>query len=228
MRTPPACTVRIAAAPSSPRPHRRCRARRSPAERLQLRSTESSTKSPAWRISSAARSRSTQPSGKRRPPRGMCVSEMTAICTVSSPCFPVTPVSPRARSSGDRAFASGAKGRRFKSCRARSKVPENASGFSERPAWTWLALVAAAPSPRRHSRRGCSPHDPAATRGRTMPVPSGTQRCTARATIDLLVARRRAADGRQRRPTSALALLRATCGRRTARSAGLTAWNSIR
>ena len=124
--------------------------------------------------------------------------------------------------------SSGAKGRRFKSCRARSNVPENASGFSERPAWTWLALVAAAPSPRRHSRRGCSPHDPAATRGRTMPVPSGTQRCTARATIDLLVARRRAADGRQRRPTSALALLRATCGRRTARSAGLTAWNSIR
>jgi RES domain len=44
----------------------------------------------------------------------------------------------------------------------------------------------------------------------------------------LIVARRRAADGRQRRPTSALPLLRATCGRRTAQSAGLTAWNSIR
>ena len=43
-----------------------------------------------------------------------------------------------------------------------------------------------------------------------------------------LFAGRRAADGRQRRPTSALPLLRATCGRRTAQSAGLTAWNSIR
>jgi hypothetical protein len=38
----------------------------------------------------------------------------------------------------------------------------------------------------------------------------------------------RAADAGQRRPTSALPLLRVTCGRRTARSAGLTAWNSIR
>ncbi len=66
----------------APRGRRRSRGRRSLAERRtrSSSSTESRLRSPAWTIRSAASSRSTQPSGSRRVPFGMWVSEMIAMC----------------------------------------------------------------------------------------------------------------------------------------------------
>ena len=54
------------------------------AERLELVETSAVAKSPAWRIRSAARSSATQRSGRRRAPRGRCVSEMMAIRTAAT------------------------------------------------------------------------------------------------------------------------------------------------
>src|SRR3954468_19721311 len=71
-------------------------------------------RSPACRIASAATSRSTHASGNRRDPRGKCVSEITATTTRTAKL-----AAPSARSSVDRARASGARGHRFESCRAR-------------------------------------------------------------------------------------------------------------
>ena len=74
-----------------------------------------STKSPAWRIRSAERRRSTQASGSRRAPRGRCVSEMTARSTSA----------PRAAARGRAARPALARGARGAAPRLLCRTPRD-------------------------------------------------------------------------------------------------------
>ena len=114
------------------RASRRCRARPTSGGPIasSSRSTSTVKMSPACRSRSAAAIRSTQASGSRRPPRGMCVSEMTAISIAGSRL-----TEPGARSSVDRALPSGGRSRRFESCRAR-RLQSAASASTCESLWT--------------------------------------------------------------------------------------------
>ena len=118
MFAPPTSTRCRPGASREARDPRRYRVRRSPRPVPAIRAAPTAARDrAAWRISSALCSRDTA-IGQPTTVTHVRIRNDRDLHDKLVKLFPHS-----ARSSGDRAFASGAKGRRFKSCRARQKVP---------------------------------------------------------------------------------------------------------